>query len=136
MTWQNIDLIGGNIVVKSADKGGLKKRVVPVIDQEFAELLATWLENDLADKKTPSDPVVTFNGKPIKTLKTAWNAAKKRARITRQIRKYDLRHSFATKLLDNGADLKHVSSLLGHKSVQQTVDAYQHLSRRMTEESM
>jgi integrase len=80
--------------------------------------------------------VVTFNGKPIKTLKAAWNAAKKRARITRQIRIYDLRHSIATKLLDNGADLKHVSSLLGDKSVQQTVDAYQHLSRRMTEESM
>ena len=80
--------------------------------------------------------MVTFNGKPIKTLKTAWNVAKKRARITRRIRMYDLRQLFATNLLDNGADLKHVSSLLGHKSVQQTVDAYQHLARRMTEESM
>jgi len=36
------------------------------------------------------------------------------AKITRRIRMYDLRHSFDTKILDNGADLKHVSILLGH----------------------
>jgi site-specific recombinase XerD len=40
----------------------------------------------------------------------------------RWIQTYDLRHLFTAKLLDNGADLKYVSSLLGHKSVQQTVD--------------
>ena len=47
---------------------------------------------------------------------------------------YDLRHSFATKLLDNGTDLKHFSILLGHRSVQQTVDTYQHNSQRLSDE--
>ncbi len=136
LTWQDIDLVSGNITIRSADKGGLKKRVVPIMDKEFSELLNLWLDDDLASKKTPADPVVTYKGKPVKILKTAWQAAKRRAKITRRIRMYDIRHAFATKLLDNGADLKHVSNLLGHKSIQQTVDTYQHLSKSLTKETM
>jgi len=49
---------------------------------------------------------------------------------------YELRHSFATKLLDNGADLKHVSTLLGHKSIQQIADTYQHLSSKLSKEAV
>jgi integrase len=49
---------------------------------------------------------------------------------------YDLRHAFATKMLDNGADLKHVSILLGHRSVQQTADTYQHISKRLVEKAV
>ena len=99
-------------------------------------LLEKWLEEDRVEKKKAGAPIVTYMGRPIKSLKTAWKAAKTKAKITRRMRMYDLRHSFATKLLDNGADLKHVSTLLGHKSVLQTVDTYQHTSRRLTEEAV
>ncbi|SDP29287.1 tyrosine-type recombinase/integrase [Desulforhopalus singaporensis] len=136
LTWTDVDLAGGNIVITSADKGGLKTRTVPVMDKNFMALLGKWLEEDLNENKPMSAPIVTYKGKPIKTIKTAWRTAKKAAKITRRMRMYDLRHSFATKLLSNGADLKHVSSLLGHKSIQQTVDKYQHLSRQLTEDAL
>jgi len=98
--------------------------------------LTNWLEIDLKAGKTHASPIITFKGKSIRSLKSAWKTAKKNAKVTRRIRMYDLRHSFATKLLDNGADFKHVSSLLGHKSVQQTVDTYQHTSRKLTKKAL
>ncbi len=136
LTWKDIDLDDGNINITSAEKGGLKKRKVPIMDKSFAEMLKKWKKEDKEKKLYPHSPVITYHKKPVKSLKTAWRTAKNEAKITRRIRMYDLRHSFATKLLDNGADLKHVSNLLGHKSVQQTVDTYQHLSRRLTEETV
>jgi site-specific recombinase XerD len=84
------------------------------MDQALLGLLEPWFEEDLKAGKKTGDPVVTFKGKSVVSLKIAWSAAKKRARITRRMRMYDLRHAFATKMLDNGADLKHVSILLGH----------------------
>ena len=134
--WTQVNLITENIVIKSANKNGLKKRNVPIMDQSFARQLAAWYEQDIKSGRNTSDAVITYHGRPVKSIKSAWRTAKKKAKITRRLRLYDLRHSFATKLLDNGADLKHVSSLLGHKSVQQTVDTYQHLSRRLTKEAV
>lgn len=136
LTWEQVDMVGNTIVIKSAEKNGLKKREVPIFDQVFADLLAKWYAEDIKNGLTAADPVITYHGRPIQSLKTAWKAAKKRAKITRRLRMYDLRHSFATKMLDNGADLKHVSTLLGHKSVQQTVDTYQHLSSKLTREAL
>jgi integrase len=136
LRWQDVNLNSGHIVIRSADKGGHKKRTVPIMEDAFLKLLESWLQEDEEQKKKMSEPIVTYQGKPIKSLKSAWSAAKRRAKITRRLRMYDLRHSFATKLLDNGADLKHVSCLLGHKSVQQTVDTYQHTSRRLSEEAV
>ena len=136
LSWEQVDLASGHIVIISADKGGLKKRSVPIQEEYLLKLLDKWLQEDIQAGKKNNDPVVTYKGLPVQSLKSAWSAAKRRAKITRRIRMYDLRHSFATKLLDNGADLKHVSVLLGHRSVQQTVDTYQHFSQRLSEEAV
>jgi len=136
ITWEHVDLAAGTIFIVSARKGGLDQRTVPIMDQDLLAILSIWRAEDEAAGKLPGQPIITYRGKPVHSLKTAWTSAKQAAKITRRLRLYDLRHSFATKLLDNGADLKHVSSLLGHKSVQQTVDTYQHLSRRLTEETV
>lgn len=47
-----------------------------------------------------------------------------------------MRHSFATRLLENGADIKTVSSLLGHKSIQITLDIYSHVSPNLKEKTI
>ena len=45
----------------------------------------------------------------------------------RQIRWHDLRHSFASLLIQNGQSLKYVSDQLGHSSIKMTADVYGHL---------
>jgi site-specific recombinase XerD len=71
----------------------------------------------------PDDPI---------TDKTVWHAcrtAARRAGITKPIHPHTLRHSFATHLLDNGAELPVVQRLLGHDDPRDTM-IYIHLSTR------
>ena len=77
----------------------------------------------------------TVNGsradKPI-TPKVLWEAcreAAQRAGITKPVRPHLLRHSFATHLLEGGADLPTVQALLGHADLK-TTSIYLHLSER------
>ena len=49
------------------------------------------------------------------------------ANISSPVTFHSLRHSFATRLLEKGADIKTVSELMGHKSIQITLDIYSHV---------
>ncbi len=77
----------------------------------------------------------TVNGwradKPI-TSKVVWMAvdeARKRAGITKRVSPHTLRHSYATHMLEAGADLRTIQVLLGHADIADTT-VYLHLSRR------
>jgi integrase/recombinase XerD len=68
---------------------------------------------------------------PIDT-KTVWYACKeaaKRAGIQKDVHPHTLRHSFATHLLEAGADLRTIQILLGHRDLEETT-IYLHLSQR------
>jgi len=71
--------------------------------------------------------IISYKGKPVKSLKRSWATAKKKAGITKRLRLYDLRHAFATYLLAHGADLKAVSDMMGHHSTKMTADRYYQL---------
>ena len=58
----------------------------------------------------------------------------KRAGLPR-IRFHDLRHTFATMALQNGVDVKTVSSMLGHYSAGFTLDTYAHVTSGMKKSS-
>src|ERR1700746_892902 len=69
--------------------------------------------------------------RPIDT-KTVWYACKeaaKRAGIQKDVHPHTLRHSFATHLLEAGADLRTIQILLGHRDLEETT-IYLHLSER------
>jgi site-specific recombinase XerD len=111
-------------------KGG-KDRDVPLSPKTLETLRAYWR---WMKPKTYLFPG-TVNGsradKPI-TPKVLWEAcreAAQRAGITKAVRPHLLRHSFATHLVEGGADLPTVQALLGHTDLKPT-SIYLHLSER------
>jgi integrase/recombinase XerD len=105
---------------------GNKERIVPV-GQQALESLKVYLSNCKNSKLVFSDR----NGKPF-ARSMVWQIIKRtaqRAGITVSLSPHTLRHSFATHLLENGADLRVVQELLGHASVV-TTQLYTHISRK------
>jgi len=124
LRWQDVDLAAGVFRVPNAHKGvGDPWREVP-IQPQIAPLLRQWLE---ADKAAGIEMVVSFHGKPVRKIKTAWAATLRRAGITRNIRPYDLRHGFATQIIAGGADVGTVAALMGHTSPVMVLRHYQHV---------
>jgi integrase len=124
LTWDCVDFINKTLTVLSADKGGLPVRIVPLNSVILAHF-GRWYDQDI---KAEIRYIVHYKGKQIERIKKGWAAAKKRARITRRLRLYDLRHAFITVLLEGGADLKSVSEIVGHASPDMTMRVYQHVS--------
>lgn len=109
--------------VRLTGKGG-KQRVVPV--GKFAQdALNDYLNNSRKDLlKLQSNKFLFLNGRGgALTRQSAWKIVvtqAKTAGITEELSPHSLRHSFATHLLDGGADIRVVQELLGHSSVTTT----------------
>jgi integrase len=65
--------------------------------------------------------------KPFTNTFLSWDAARKRAGLA-DVRMHDLRHSFASFLVNAGCNLYEVQKILGHSSIQMT-QRYSHLSQ-------
>lgn len=111
---------------------GSKQRVVP-LGEMARRKVGTYLETARAAlmNRRPSPHVfVTRRGRKL-TRQGFWKVLRARARaagIWKPISPHMLRHSFATHLLDHGADLRSVQAMLGHASIS-TTQIYTHVER-------
>ncbi len=122
-----LNLTGGNVRIFGK---GAKERLVP-----FGEAARSNLENYLRQsrplilKKKRSDFLfVTNRAKPMTRLRF-WQIVQQTvftAGINKKISPHTLRHSFATHLLENGADLRSVQIMLGHSDIA-TTQIYTHV---------
>ncbi|HET7435159.1 MAG TPA: site-specific tyrosine recombinase XerD [Thermoanaerobaculia bacterium] len=110
---------------------GSKERIVPFGDTAKEAILA-FLERGRAAFDKHADPYLflSVRGRPM-TRQAFWMKIVKYARvagIATHISPHVLRHSFATHLLENGADLRSVQMMLGHSDIS-TTQIYTHVSR-------
>ncbi|MBU1145456.1 MAG: site-specific tyrosine recombinase XerD [Firmicutes bacterium] len=118
-------------LVKIIGKGN-KERIVPLGDESVKALRKYIVEG--RPFLHPIQAEVLFVNKSgarlsrIGFYKMIQTLAKK-ANIEKQISPHTLRHSFATHLLENGADLKSVQELLGHEDIL-TTENYTHISKK------
>lgn len=110
---------------------GNKERVVPVGKKAIAAL-EHYLHVGRAKLVTPRSPANVFltqRGTAF-AQSTIWGRIKARvarAGIERNVTPHMLRHSFATHLMENGADLRVIQELLGHASIS-TTEVYTHVA--------
>lgn len=121
LTLQNLDFDQGFLRVFGK---GSKERVIP-IGREANRALQAYLQDGrpgLVRSCTGSELFISQRGKAI-SRKTIWVALKnyaKRSNITQELKPHMLRHSFATHLLQNGADLRVIQEMLGHADISTT----------------
>ncbi len=110
---------------------GNKERLVPIGQKAIAAVdhyLVNFRDRNLDCSEQAL--FVTKKGKPLSRI-AVWKLIKsyaKAAGIKKNISPHTLRHSFATHLLDNGADLRVIQEMLGHSNIGST-DRYTHVSR-------
>jgi integrase/recombinase XerD len=111
---------------------GSKERVVPIgmyAKEKIAEYVKTFRPR-LLKKTTSRYLFVARAGKPM-TRQGFWKLIKRyamNAEITKKITPHTLRHSFASHLLEGGADLRAVQVMLGHVDIS-TTQIYTHVAR-------
>lgn len=115
-------------IVKVRGKGK-KDRIIPV-GRKAIESLDRYLTLFRTESSSDDAPLfVSKNGKPIDRI-TIWNRIRAYARsagIAKPVSPHTLRHSFATHLLENGADLRLIQDMLGHEDIG-TTDRYTHVT--------
>ena len=110
---------------------GNKERVVPV-GRKAVEAMNRYLtagRPKLVTPRSPANVFLTRRGTPFAAV-TLWLRIKRRvlrAGVSRNITPHMLRHSFATHLLEHGADLRVIQELLGHANIS-TTEVYTHVT--------
>lgn len=115
---------------------GSKERIVPLGSKAVSAIKKYLSERDFIIQKFRLDTkrlLINENGRNI-TRQDVYNFIHAQGKkIHKTISPHTLRHSFATHLLENGADLRVVQELLGHSDVS-TTQLYTHISKKRLKE--
>jgi integrase len=75
--------------------------------------------------------IVTYKDQPVKSLKKAWQAAKRDAGVRMDIRMYDIRHFYITYALYHGANMLDLANRVGHTDPTMIIKVYSRLMEEM-----
>jgi len=117
---------------------GNKQRLVP-LGEMAADAIRAYLEDRPAPADRQSDDILFLNrfGKPLSRI-SIFKLVKDQAMaagIRKEISPHTFRHSFATHLIENGADLRIVQEMLGHESIL-TTEIYTHIDTQTWHKSV
>lgn len=129
LTVQDLDLSIGTVLVHGK---GRKERYLPV--GSFAlEAIERYMEGGrkkLEKRTSPDALFLNYKGGQLtdRSIRTIVKKRMEQAAQHKHLRPHDIRHSFATHLLNNGADLRVVQELLGHEHLS-TTQMYTHVTK-------
>ena len=128
---EDLDPARGYILVYGK---GAKERLAP-LGKKGCRALQNYLARGrphLLSKQCPKETAVFLNRRggrlTVRSVRRLLDGYVKRAILGKKVSPHTLRHSYATHLLEGGADLRVVQELLGHASIS-TTQIYTHLSR-------
>jgi integrase/recombinase XerD len=123
LTLNSIDL--NNCILRTMGKGS-KERIIPIGDVaiKWVKLYMNEHRNNLIKKKNKSSDILFLNNHGKILSRSGFNKILKNIASENKIDKYltphVIRHSFATHLIENGADIRVVQELLGHENIETT----------------
>ncbi|MGX7950535.1 tyrosine-type recombinase/integrase [Oleidesulfovibrio alaskensis] len=119
LKWSDVNWEENTINIRGS-KTSLADRKVPV-SPEFMEVLRD------KQKEARTEYLNEYKGRPIKrNVRSSLRKAVKAAGIQYPVFLYQVRHLYASEMLKEGADMKAVASLLGHKSLKMIMSVYYH----------
>ncbi|HLP17481.1 MAG TPA: site-specific tyrosine recombinase XerD, partial [Bacteroidota bacterium] len=134
VTLKRSDIFREQQLIRVFGKGS-KERLVPIGTPalEWIERYSASVRVKLAAKKNTGDCVfLNWRGRPLSRV-AVWNIVKEYTRLSgidKEVHPHTFRHSFATHLLEGGADLRSVQEMLGHADIA-TTQIYTHVDREL-----
>ena len=120
MTWEQVDVERRIWVIPASNTKAKRLRPVPLNDTAVGVL------EELRTENATGRVFVHKNGRPIKSVQNIWKAVRTAAGVP-FLRIHDLRHTFASMLINSGRTLYEVQIALGHSTPEMT-QRYAHLS--------
>ena len=121
LTWQDVDFERGLVTVQAAYAKNGERRSIPM----NRKLRTLFEERKITGPKS-SKLFLNRHGEAYKLATTVFNDAIRRAGIE-NFHFHDLRHTFASRLVMRGVDLRTIQALMGHKTINMTL-RYAHLA--------